>query len=490
MSLLRRHFDTCFVVLQVWIDGLVIVGSCLLGYRWFQEALPAFRSEVPYYGEILVLVVGVTLVSFWGFGMYRYQKSILNVEEHRRAFYATVLSLLVTSTGIFLLRAVQHDAAAENFWLYRVLKWGHDLVGLQIQSDQVPRALFLFVFTVIFLATTVQRAVMFKLLSWLHTLGLGNTNVAIYGTGPIAQKIEQKLRIFPTLGYRFVGFLDDDPDTVGREIRGHAVLGGRDDLEALRVRYDIKRVLVAKPELEEEELMTLCEAMDRQGIHYQVVPRLYHFFAQRFSMDNLDSIPLITRSSRARQPFYQAVKSAFDRIGGLAILILALPVFAILAFLIKRQSPGPVFFKQLRVGIGGRPFEMIKFRTMYTEMCGDEEAPQSAGDPRVTPVGRFLRATSLDELPQIWNVLRGEMSLVGPRPEMPFIVDTYSPVERIRLEVKPGITGLWQVSEARRSPIHENLDYDLYYIENRSVFLDLMILLLTVLAVLRVRGTF
>ena len=161
----------------------------------------------------------------------------------------------------------------------------------------------------------------------------------------------------------------------------------------------------------------------------------------------------------------------------------------LLALAIKRESPGPIFFSQVRVGQGGRTFRMLKLRTMYTDMCGDAVSPSSGRDPRITRLGRVLRSTSLDELPQFMNVLRGEMSLVGPRPEMPFIVDSYSAVDRLRLDAKPGITGLWQVSEARKSPIHENIDYDLYYIENQSLVLDFVIFFLTALAILRVRAT-
>ena len=178
-----------------------------------------------------------------------------------------------------------------------------------------------------------------------------------------------------------------------------------------------------------------------------------------------------------------------DIVTSLTLLTLALPLLILLAIAIKRESPGPVFFSQVRVGQGGRTFRMLKFRTMYTHMCGDAVSPSSGQDPRVTRLGRILRSTSLDELPQFLNVLRGEMSLVGPRPEMPFIVESYSAVDRLRLDAKPGITGLWQVSEARKSPIHENIDYDLYYIENQSLVLDFVIFFLTAMAVLRVRTT-
>ena len=182
-----------------------------------------------------------------------------------------------------------------------------------------------------------------------------------------------------------------------------------------------------------------------------------------------------------------AIKRLSDVTVSFAVLIAGLPIFLFVALLLKRESRGTVFFRQDRAGQNGRQFKIFKFRTMYPDMCDDAPSPGSSSDPRITPLGRLLRKFSLDEFPQLFNVLRGEMSLVGPRPEMPFIVEKYSAAERLRLDAKPGITGLWQVSEARKDPIHENLDYDLYYIEHQSFFLDVVILFLTILAVLKIR---
>jgi lipopolysaccharide/colanic/teichoic acid biosynthesis glycosyltransferase len=149
-----------------------------------------------------------------------------------------------------------------------------------------------------------------------------------------------------------------------------------------------------------------------------------------------------------------------------------------------------VFFRQVRVGLNGLPFEMLKFRTMYDTDCADAEAPETEQDPRVTRIGRLLRRYSLDELPNFINVMRGEMSVVGPRPEMPFIVARYSDGDRERLRAKPGVTGLWQISYARQMAIHDNLDYDLYYIENQSFLLDLVIVALTGVAVVKGTGAY
>jgi lipopolysaccharide/colanic/teichoic acid biosynthesis glycosyltransferase len=168
------------------------------------------------------------------------------------------------------------------------------------------------------------------------------------------------------------------------------------------------------------------------------------------------------------------------------LLLLALPVWAILAVLIRCDSKGPVFFHQRRVGTRGKPFQLYKFRTMHTDAPKFDFHPTTSDDPRITRVGRWLRRTSLDELPQLINIIKGEMSLVGPRPEMPFIVDQYGRGHRQRLEVIPGLTGLWQLSADRRFLIHENIQYDLYYIRNRNFFMDVAILLHT--AVFAING--
>ena len=152
---------------------------------------------------------------------------------------------------------------------------------------------------------------------------------------------------------------------------------------------------------------------------------------------------------------------------------------------VKLDSPGPIIFRQRRVGKDGVEFDFFKFRSMYVSSNPYAQTPQHSGDPRITRVGRFLRRSSLDELPQFWNVVRGEMSLVGPRPEMPFIVATYNEEQRERLKVRPGITGVWQISAVRGEPIHANIEYDLFYIEHRSLLLDLIIMIKTLFTAIR-----
>jgi lipopolysaccharide/colanic/teichoic acid biosynthesis glycosyltransferase len=179
------------------------------------------------------------------------------------------------------------------------------------------------------------------------------------------------------------------------------------------------------------------------------------------------------------------LKRGVDVILSCILTIALLPALVVVALLIKFDSSGPIIFRQKRIGRDGVPFELWKFRSMHEDVPPYERSPMSSLDPRLTRVGRVLRRLSVDEFPQLLNVLRGEMSLVGPRPEMPYIVEKYGALERQRLRAKPGITGLWQISPARAKPIHENVEYDLFYIEHRSILLDCTILLRTVAAVIR-----
>ncbi len=179
------------------------------------------------------------------------------------------------------------------------------------------------------------------------------------------------------------------------------------------------------------------------------------------------------------------LKRGMDVAGSCILLAALAPFLALVALLVKLDSNGPVLFRQKRIGKDGEPFDLWKFRSMRADAPPYQRSPTSDADPRLTRLGRILRRLSIDELPQLINVLKGDMSLVGPRPEMPFIVATYGALERQRLRVKPGITGLWQISPARAMPIHENIEYDLLYIEHRSILMDCSILLRTVAAVIR-----
>jgi lipopolysaccharide/colanic/teichoic acid biosynthesis glycosyltransferase len=207
-------------------------------------------------------------------------------------------------------------------------------------------------------------------------------------------------------------------------------------------------------------------------------------FVHNIVITTIGDLPLV-RETGHKKGIYLFIKPYLDFILAALLIILLSPAFLLIMLLIRLNSEGPAIFKHERVGKDGRIFQVYKFRTMYKETPPSAPSPVSHDDPRITKVGRFLRKTSLDELPQLINILKGEMSFVGPRPEMPFIVETYNELQRKRLKMTPGITGMWQLSGDRRKAIHENMDYDLYYIRHVSFFLDVAILIETLIFAFR-----
>jgi exopolysaccharide biosynthesis polyprenyl glycosylphosphotransferase len=301
------------------------------------------------------------------------------------------------------------------------------------------------------------------------------------------------LKRSPKLGLDPVAIVDDDPSKVGTTLfemayerrRSMPVIQGPVNDEMIAT-HGVDLVIVASPSIGREKFVrTLDEAL---GANVRVSFVASHLLSSDAWIDyrDLDGILLASLGRPVRRFGYELSKRVCDFVGSLALTVLGSPIFLLLALIIKLDSRGPALFCQERVGQNGKPFNMFKFRTMYTNASPYDYSPIEPTDPRITRVGKFLRRTSLDELPQLLNVLLGQMSLVGPRPEMPFIVQHYTDRERQRLEVKPGITGLWQLSGDRAYLIHQNVEYDLYYLQHRNFFMDLAIILHT--SVFAMRG--
>jgi exopolysaccharide biosynthesis polyprenyl glycosylphosphotransferase len=483
-TFIRRHFEPLVLSAQVLVDLIVVLAACLLAYQVREYYIWDHGTQLGAYREVFLLTGAVCLVCFHSFRMYSPLKSLLNVEEFKAIVKSTATAFLVVFTLIMLLRPSTLPAKGG----YSILVVLHDWFDIEVDPDRYSRLTVVMAFALILVLTTVSRFVSFRLIQMLHKRGIGNRNALIVGTGETAIKLQKKFVLVPTLGLNLIGFVTGKDEEVGGDIWGVSVLGKTDELDLLISRHKISEVFVAAPEESEEYLMAIVERLEHLGVVYRVVPRFYHFMSHKVRIENLDSIPLISRPDRRPAWFTLWAKRCLDILIVLAVMIVALPFFLISAALIKRESEGPAFFYQTRIGLNGKPFKMIKFRTMHEEHCGDGPKPKTTDDPRVTNIGRWLRRYSLDELPQLFNVLKGEMSIVGPRPEMPFIVAKYGPLQRERLRVRPGLTGLWQISYARSEAIHANLDYDIYYIEHQSILLDLVIISLTMFAVAKGTG--
>ena len=487
---ISNNFDVIYTVVQVWVDGFVILLACFLGfftYTLYFDPRPNPSFDPSFYQQLFVVITGIILACSWLMGLYHSRKSILNVEEYRSIYKTILISFLVTSTCVYLLRSVVDMTLSSPF--IETLKWMYKPLELK-GATEFSRVMYLLIFVFAYLLLTLQRAIAFNFLKRLHQRGHGNTNIAIVGTSETALQLYRKMEFFPTLSYKLCGFIthkseDSLPPATGNK----PILGSFDKLLTVTRTNGIKRVIIACPLISEDDLEEMCRVMERYQIKYQVLPRLSHFLSQPFTVETFDNMPLVSPSKPSARPVYSFLKRSFDLLFAIMGVALGIVLFPIIALAIRLESRGPIFFTQFRMGLRNSTFRMIKFRTMYLDKCGDEVTPKASGDMRVTRVGKFLRKTSLDELPQMINVLRGEMSLVGPRPEMPFIVEAYDDLQIQRLSVRPGITGLWQVSDKRKAPIHENVDYDLYYIQNQSLFLDLTITVMTFLTMFNFSST-
>ena len=325
----------------------------------------------------------------------------------------------------------------------------------------------------------------------------------VVGAGEVGQLVARKLLQHPEYGIRLLGFVDSDPKPIRDDVRDIPVLGSLDELHAIIERSGVERVVVAFSGDSSIETLTAVRALRDLDVQIDIVPRLYEVIAPSVAIHTVEGLPLVglppikpSRSSRL-------VKRAIDVIGALVGLVLAAPLFAYIAFRIRRDSRGPILFRQERIGLNAKPFVVLKFRTMRAgidedshreyirETMSAEALPQQNGvyklnrADEITPFGRWLRKTSLDELPQLINVLRGEMSLVGPRPCIAYETEYFAPHHFERFLVRPGLTGLWQVVARAHSTFGEALDMDVAYVRGWSLWLDATLLFRTPRQLLR-----
>jgi len=338
----------------------------------------------------------------------------------------------------------------------------------------------------------IQKHLMYVLVQNLHSKGYGIQKVLIYGSGHTGRRVLSVLRRSPKLGLEPLALVDDDPAKVGIKVfemgyekrRSAPVVEGPVTRE-LVTQHGADLVIIAIPSLTHEKFVRTVQEIMAANVRVSFVPAHSPATNSWIGYEDIDGVFLASFNKISRWAGYEVTKRLCDVLLSIFLLVLGAPLFFLVAVLIKLDSPGPVFFRQSRIGQNGRTFKMWKFRTMRDESPVYEYSPNAPSDPRITRIGRFLRRTSLDELPQLFNVVEGSMSLVGPRPEMPFIVEQYRPEHKQRLQIKPGITGLWQLSGDRAFLIHENIEYDLYYIQNRNFFMDLAILLHTLVFAMR-----
>ena len=346
---------------------------------------------------------------------------------------------------------------------------------------------------------TVPLVLILEKAAWRITVRLlriarnGRAKAVILGGGLLAKNIYSVLLRSPKLGLDPVAIVDEEAAMNGTQFRANSYWRGKSaqvlagPLSAALFRnMDASTLIIADPSLDNAEVTEIVVRAGSLGVATYIVSRDYLQPDQSLEYSELDGMMVAAPAKEQRRATSEFAKRCMDiLLASAGLLLLAIPC-ALVAALIRLDSPGPAFFRQVRVGHRGRLFYLYKFRSMFIHSPAYEFSPTSDLDTRITLVGRWLRRTCFDEVPQLWNVLKGDMSWVGPRTEMPFIVERYNPLQRRRLSVKPGITGLWQLSGDRTRLIHENLEYDLYYLRHGNFFMDLAVLLHT--AVFAARG--
>jgi len=463
----RQYYSQIITGIEVLIDFFTVFASFLLA-RFIYEALGLVKDTELWSRSLdnlalvqVTVACGITIIVFQLMGLYtRRTSSLLNIDEMRKLFRSVLLLAALVFAISFYLR-IPFSRMLVTIWMSAIL-----------------------------LLMSIEKMMIYKVHQFFHLKGLNVKHILIYGAGEIGRKIYKKIYIFPKLGYRAVGFLDDDLDSFTAELErvganGRYIpklLGTSNDLERVVRDCQVDELIIARKGLSSEEISHLVSRCRDINIAFRIIPQiLERDFIEDLSLQDIGGIPLISEKETRVGPLQLLVKRVMDIVLSLATLILLWPVYLVISILIRIDSPGPAIFKHKRVGKDGREFTIYKFRTMHLEADHYSTCPKDMSDPRISRVGKYLRKTSLDELPQFFNVLRGEMAIVGPRPEMSFIVAQYNQLHRKRLAMKPGITGLWQISADRGEEIHANIDYDLYYVENYSILLDVAIILRTFL---------
>lgn len=462
----------------LFTDILLINVAFFIAY-WLRYDLQLFRAvdpanNVPY--RVYLPMVGL-LTLVWVLASRR--EGAYDVRRGRPLFEDLYGLVNATTTAIMLLVVL--------VFFYRRLFYS--------------RIIFIYAGLLIILLIGIARVVRWMILARLRQAGQGVDRVLLIGAGEVGRTVMRNLIAQPELGYRIVGFLDDDPVKSATDIGPIKALGPVDNLPQVAKENQIDQVIITLPWQYHRKIIRLVNETEQVGIRARVVPDLFQLSLGGVDVEAINGIPLISIKQSALTGFNYTLKRAVDLIiSGLAIILLA-PVWLLVALAIRLDSPGPILFRQERIGRHGKPFILYKFRSMYQDAEARLEelrARNEAGgplfkmrdDPRRTRVGRIIRKTSLDELPQLINVLRGEMSLVGPRPGLASEVAQYQDWHRKRLEVLPGITGLWQVSGRSNLTFDEMVMLDIYYAENWSLSMDLRIMLRTVPQILFGEGAY
>jgi exopolysaccharide biosynthesis polyprenyl glycosylphosphotransferase len=449
----RATWRTASIIIDAFLVNAGIILAFLLRYS---GELPVFNFRA--YTNLAVFITIVHLACFYIYGLYDFENALSGWEISYVVFKASTLSFMVTVGLAFF---------------YRFFSF--------------PRTVLVLSWILIILLIGGWRMIVTR----LFTIKWPPQRILVVGLGGIGQNIISELQAKSKWGYQVVGAVTRNVASIGSKVGSIPVLGHIRDIPALVKDYSVDRVIVTTP-VRERELVEQLTVSQPEGISIEVVPDLYEIFVGRIDYQVLSDVPLVRLTAEPTSGWVLFMKRASDVTAALLLLIISSPLLLLASLMIKVSSPGRILYRQERVGRRQRTFHLYKFRTMIQDAEGRTGPVLAAeDDPRVTRVGRFLRKYRIDELPQLFNILRADMSFVGPRPERPFFVEQFKKqipgyIERFR--IKPGVTGLAQVSGSYATTPETKLKYDLLYIYHQSIFLDIRILFHTLKVVLTGRG--
>ncbi|WKZ34318.1 MAG: sugar transferase [Anaerolineales bacterium] len=468
-----RRFSVNFALLSMLLDGLLVALSLWLATALRPQlsrfpGIELVSSPVATPAPLYVIFPLIWILIYSALSIYDGRKYIRVVDE----FAALSLAMLIASVS----------AAGVLYFSYR----------------QVSRALVLFFIVLVYILGLLWRAFVRLYFRTQNNFPDRLRRVLVVGAGSLGQRVREQMLDSELPNLEFIGFTDHGGQLKTKPL---SLLGTNDGIDAIVQDHKISDVVIALPHSEYHQMSDIVQKLERVPVQVWVALGFFDLALYKTAIEDFAGIPMLDLRASAIDDYQRMMKRTFDFSIGLAALIPALPLMAFSALVIYVEGGSPILFRQQRVGENGRLFEMLKFRTMVRnaeQLKSQVEKRDADGnilhkskeDPRVTRVGRFLRRFSLDELPQIFNVLRGDMSLVGPRPELPYLVEKYQPWQRKRFAIPPGITGWWQVSGRSDKPMHLHTEDDMYYIQNYSIFLDIQILLRTVWVVLMGKGSY
>jgi Undecaprenyl-phosphate glucose phosphotransferase len=442
---------------------MVMTGCAFLLAYWLRRWLPwpeeaqAMRPWADYAGIVLIHVLSLVVVFAFSH-LYRLARMPSRIDEFYRIVASTTVATLV---GVALASLLFKNSTLD-------IDYSRGMV------------LYAWVFTIVFI--TVGRVAHAQIRAGLREKGWGRDRVLIVGTSDVGQMIFHKIQSNPGMGYEVVGLVE--AGSKEGVLPGLPILGQAGSLASLINEHQVDEVIIALPEATHQEILTLISECERGKVTIKVFPDVFQYMAGQVTIGDLGGLPLLTVRDIALHGWRLVVKRLMDVVGSACMLVLLSPLLMLTALLVKLDSPGPVLYAQERMGLDGRLFMIFKFRSMRTDAEANGPGWTVEDDPRTTRLGRLMRRINVDEFPQFINVLLGEMSLVGPRPERPVWVNQYRhsiPRYMDRHWEKGGITGWAQVNGLRGdTSISERIKYDLWYIENWSLLLDVKIIIRTV----------